>query len=273
MVGGLAVDNARGYLYIANRENRDVDRWNLSDGSFNHRFPMPAGRLYANGWPRAVAVNETTGRFYAADEKDNQFVIFSSTSTKPVAIVRRYGPGVGHRLGSLHSLAWDPSTHLLYVADFTHSMIDVYNGKGDWIRSFPVASTPNGVAVAHGIVYVMSFHLLEYTTTGTLIGSFGTMGSGDSQFLHPYGGIAIDASRQVLIADSGNHRVKVFTPERILESSGAVQTSAPRRALSPSRNRRATVLQTSARWAVRPGPTRSPRRSSTTAPRLPHRRS
>jgi tripartite motif-containing protein 71 len=210
--GGLAVDNARGYLYIANRENRDVDRWNLSNGTFNHRFPMPAGASFAKGWPRAVAVNEITGRFYAADEKDNQFVIFSSTSNTPLAIVKRYGTGTGHRLGSLHSLAWDPSTHSLYVADFTNRMIHVYDGRGNWIRSFSVANTPNGVAVADGIVYVMSFRLLEYTTTGTLIGAFGSTGSGDSQFFHPYGGIALDASGRVLIADSGNHRVKVFTP-------------------------------------------------------------
>jgi tripartite motif-containing protein 71 len=212
LAAGLAVDNTRGYLYIANRENRDVDRWNLSDGSFNHRFPMPAGPLYANGWPRAVAVNETTGRFYAADEKDHQFVIFSSISNTPLAIVRRYGPGTGHRLGSPHSLAWDPSTRSLYVADFNNRMIHVYNGRGNWIRSFSVVDTPNGVAVADGIVYVMSFRLLEYTTTGTLIGTFGSTGSGDSEFNHPYGGIAIEASGGVLIADSGNHRVKVFAP-------------------------------------------------------------
>ena len=64
---GLAVDNTRGYLYIANRENRDVDRWHLADGSFSKRFPMPAGHSFSKGWPRAVAVNESTGRVYAAD--------------------------------------------------------------------------------------------------------------------------------------------------------------------------------------------------------------
>jgi sugar lactone lactonase YvrE len=212
LAAGLAVDSTRGYLYIANRENRHVDRWNLADGTFDMRFPMPAGPAFAEGWPRDVAVDETTGRIYAADEKNNQFVIFSPTSTTPVAVISRYGAGAGQPLGSLHSLAWDSSANVLYVADYSGGMIHVYDADGNWVRTFPVTGTPNGVEVANGIVYVMTFRLSMYTTTGTLLANFGSTGSGDSQFLQPYGGVTVSPTGDVVIADSGNHRVKVFSP-------------------------------------------------------------
>jgi sugar lactone lactonase YvrE len=212
LVAGLAVDNARGYLYIANRENRHVDRWNLSDGSFNMRFPMPAGPAFVEGWPRDVAVDEATGRIYAADEKNNQFVIFSPASTTPVAVIRRHGTGAGQPLGPVYSLAWDSAADVLYVADYSNRMIHVYEGDGSWLRSFPVTGTPNGVEVANGIVYVMTYRLSMYDTNGTPLATFGSTGGGDSQFFQPYGGVAVSPTGEVVIADSGNHRVKVFSP-------------------------------------------------------------
>jgi DNA-binding beta-propeller fold protein YncE len=213
LVAGLAVDNTRGYLYIANRENRNVDRWNLSDGSFDQRYTMPAGPAFAQGWPRDVAVDESTGNIYAADEMNNQFAIFSPTTTTPLAVITKYGPGAGSALGSVHSIAWDASAGELYVGDWTHKMVHVYDASGNWIRSFTTSGAPNGLEVANGVVYVMSYRLSTYTPTGTLIANFGSTGSStDSQFYQPYGGIAVSPSGETVIADSGNHRVKSFVP-------------------------------------------------------------
>jgi ABC-type lipoprotein export system ATPase subunit len=66
--------------------------------------------------------------------------------------------------------------------------------------------------VANGIVYVMTYRLSTYTPTGTLLATFGSTGSGDSQFLQPYGGVAVSPTGDVVVADSGNHRVKLFMP-------------------------------------------------------------
>jgi tripartite motif-containing protein 71 len=212
LAAGLAVDNARGYLYIANRENRNVDRWNLADGSFSLRYTMPAGFAFAEGWPRDVAVDEESGRIYAADEMNDQFAIFSPSDTTPLAVVDTYGTGAGQPLGSLHSIAWDATNDELFVGDYSNKMVHVYDGNGTWIRSFSVSGSPNGLEVAGGVVYVMSYRLSTYTPTGSLIANFGSTGTGDSQFYQPYGGIAVSPNGETVIADSGNHRVKVFVP-------------------------------------------------------------
>jgi sugar lactone lactonase YvrE len=207
--GGIEVDDARGFLYIANREERVIDRWMLSDGSFDRRFPMPGGPAFAKGWARDVGVDATTGRVYGADEFDNQLAIFSTTGAV-VGVVSRWGAGSGQALGSLRSV--DVANGSVYVADATNRRIHVYDTDGDWIRSFPTLDSPNGVEVAGGTVYVLTWRVLEYTPTGTFLRSWSSTGTADGQLRSPYVGIAVDGSGQVYIGDSRNHRVKVFSP-------------------------------------------------------------
>jgi len=209
LASGLAVDNTRGYLYIANREQRVVDRWNLSDGSFNARFAMPAGPNDPKGWPRDVAVNETTGNVYAADEKNNQWVMFSPTGTV-LKIVSTYGAG-NSNLGTVRSIAVG-SDGTVYVADGTHKLIDEYTASGTWIRSFGTTDNVNGVEIENGVVYVLTWRVREYKTDGTPLIVWGSTGSGDSQLKSPFVGIDVDSSGNIYIGDTGNHRVKVFTP-------------------------------------------------------------
>jgi hypothetical protein len=208
---GLAVDNTRGYLYIANREERVVDRWDLSTGAPLARFAMPAGPADPKGWPRDVAVNEATGDVYAADEKNNQWVRFNSSGVVQ-SIVTTYGSGGGTtHLGTVRSIAVG-SDGTVYVADGTHRMIDEYTAGGTWIRSFGTTDNVNGVEVENGIVYVLTWRVREYKTDGTPLIVWGTTGTGDSQLNSPFVGIDVDSSGRVYIGDTGNHRVKVFTP-------------------------------------------------------------
>ena len=207
--GGIEVDDARGFLYIANREERVIDRWKLSDGTFDKRFPMPPGPAYAKGWARDVGVDPATGRVYGADEFDNQLAIFSSTGAL-LDVVTRWGGGSGQPLGSLRSV--DVADGAVYVADATNRRIHVYDTDGNWIRSFSTLDVPNGVEVSGGTVYVLTWRVLEYTPGGALVRSWSSTGTADGQLRSPYVGIAVDGSGNVYIGDSRNHRVKVFAP-------------------------------------------------------------
>jgi len=51
-----------------------------------------------------------------------------------------------------------------------------------------------------------------FDTGGKFIEKWGTSGSGDGQLNRP-GGLAVEASGNVIVVDSGNNRLQVFTPE------------------------------------------------------------
>jgi DNA-binding beta-propeller fold protein YncE len=206
--GGLEVDDTRGYLYIANREERVIDRWLLSNGSFSQRFPMPSGPADPKGWPHDVGVDESTGRVYGADERNNQVPVFSATGSL-LYIIREWGSG--QSLGSIRSVDVGPSGEL-YVADATNKRIHVYDGSGTWIRSFTTLEAPNGVEATDITIYVLTWRVREYTPAGALIRTWASTGTGDGQLRSPYVGIAVDPSGEVYIGDSRNHRVKVFSP-------------------------------------------------------------
>ena len=70
----------------------------------------------------------------------------------------------------------------------------------------------NGVEIENGIVYVLTWRVREYKPDGTPVIVWGTTGSGDAQLKSPFVGIDVDSSGKIYIGDTGNHRVKVFTP-------------------------------------------------------------
>ena len=57
----------------------------------------------------------------------------------------------------------------------------------------------------------------EYNTSGTLLSSFGSAGSGNGQFNAP-SGIAIDSSGNFWVLDSGNSRVQKFNSSGVYQS-------------------------------------------------------
>jgi sugar lactone lactonase YvrE len=206
--GGIEVDDTRGYLYIANREERVIDRWLLSDGSFSQRFPMPSGPVDPLGWPHDVGVDESTGRVYGADERNNQVPVFAPTGSL-LYVIREWGSG--QALGSIRSVDVAPSGDV-YVADATNERIHVYSASGTWLRSFSTLEAPNGVEATDTTIYVLTWRVREYTPAGSLIRTWSSTGTADGQLRMPYVGIAVDASGDVYIGDSRNHRVKVFSP-------------------------------------------------------------
>ncbi len=91
-------------------------------------------------------------------------------------------------------------------------MIDEYTASGTWIRSFGTTDGVNGVEVHGNVVYVLTYRVREFSTDGTPLLSWGSTGSGNAQLKSPFVGIDIGPNGQIVIGDTGNHRVKVFTP-------------------------------------------------------------
>jgi sugar lactone lactonase YvrE len=223
--GGIEVDNAgdrpanpNGFLYIANREERVIDRWVLTGanaGTFNHRFNLPL-QNNVKAFPRDVAVNQATGKIYVADEKVAKVHILpaddtAGTTTPAATTIGTYGaPGQTHALSTVQSVAIDQASGNLYVADVLKH-IHVYDGNGTWIRTFTVSDRPAGIAVRNGVVYVLSFRISTYNISDTQTSATPTATARFGSFLNPYVGIDVDAAGKIYVGASENHRVEMFS--------------------------------------------------------------
>ena len=206
--GGIDVDDRGRFLYIANREQRSVDRWRLSDGAFDARFVMPQGRAGA-GWPRDVAVDEQAGLVYAPDDKGAQVVVFDARTGAAVRTVVGSGTS-GTPLGVLTSVAVDEHGRL-YVGDSRQQSVHVYERDGRWVTDLPVLGDVRGITVQDGVLYVLRDNVSAFSTAdGRYLYRFGGSGSEDQRLHAPYVGIDVAADGTLLVADSDAGRVKLY---------------------------------------------------------------
>jgi tripartite motif-containing protein 71 len=208
--GGIEVDNVRGRLYIANREGNVVDAWSLSDGTFVQRYPI-TGPLAKKGFPRDVAVNQSTGTIYVADEKNRQVDILAPGGST-LGVINKYGSGSGQSIGQPFAVCVDGQGDV-YVGDYAKRLIDVYDSAGTWLRTFTPRDKPRGLDFENNTLYVLGGRkVATYTPTGALVSRWGTVGTGNNDLDDPYVGIAVDSAGNIYIGDSDSGRVKVFSP-------------------------------------------------------------
>jgi tripartite motif-containing protein 71 len=122
-----------------------------------------------------------------------------------------YGNGQMSSLGGIAALS-DGS--LLVVQQF-EGKVSRFAPDTSFVLSWPVDG-PFGIAVApDGTVFVTrpnAARVEHYTSSGGLLGAFGSPGAGDGQFSQPYG-VTVDAQGHVLVLDSYNHRVQIFAED------------------------------------------------------------
>src|SRR5262249_3893944 len=103
------------------------------------------------------------------------------------------GPN-GDKIGS--PIGTTVTNDVVYVADGAKKKVRIFNTSGTQIRSF----SSNGACVfsnlrdvdadADGNIYIANYlnnNVLKMTSTGTCITSWGTKGTGNGQFMNPYG--------------------------------------------------------------------------------------
>jgi hypothetical protein len=145
--------------------------------------------------------------------------------------VASIGSSDGQVLGP-RGIATDSAGNV-YVAD-QNTRVQKFNSSGVFQFKFATGGSSTGAVVspfglavaASGDIYLTdgfsertNGYVQKFDSAGTFITSWGTMGSGSGQFIAGAGGVAVDSTGNVYVADPGNHRIQKFT------SGGAFITS------------------------------------------------
>ena len=176
---GIGYDPQDGNVWVANTRNNRIDEFS-TDGTPISSCPNTSRLTSSFNWPMAVAF-DPAGTMYVADTFNNRVeaidVSKCTGSTVPTLwSVGTRGSGSGQFIKPW-DIAYDPTQNRLLVTDTNNSRI--------------VALNPSNGAVESMFPSI-------------------TKGSGPGQVQLPEG-IAVDASGNIWVADTGNNRVEEFT--------------------------------------------------------------
>ena len=156
-----------------------------------------------------------------------------SLKKKPVLIVGKFVRGA-NELDSPRGIAFDESTELMYIADNYNSRILIVSQKGKFVTQFSndKLKKPYGIAVDKECIFITDIWnhaLFQFRKKDFIfINRTGTEGNEKGQLNFPKG-LCIDTNGDVLVADSNNNRLSVFSKLLNFKSCiGIGQLSCPR---------------------------------------------
>ena len=190
------------------------------------------------GDARALDYDSSSNELYVADTPNNRVEIFSfsasacaSNSPSAFTFLSQFGTrGSGaEQFSQVYGVAVDVANSWVYAVDGA-GRVEKSDLSGNYISEFNAGGTldePRQVTVApNSDVLVMDArnHQCDvFSDAGTLLFSFGSLGTGDGQFTTDPRGVAVSADGTLaFVTDSGGKRVEVFT----LQSSGGDYTGA-----------------------------------------------
>ncbi len=217
---GIAVD-VEDNIYIADSERGVVLVYDQ-----HGQFVRYIGRFHGENmyeYPTGIAIDRKSGRLYLADTPRNLVFILDLEGNVLRRIGKdRSGNGSGEFVFPTQIAVSDRG---IVVVDTQRSRIQILDVDGNRTACYRVATgigRDNGLAVDRDgniyISYVDSSIVAIYKPDGTPIGTFGASGSRIGEFLAP-GGLWVDASNRIYVADTDNGRVQVFQVSSELTSS------------------------------------------------------
>ena len=139
-----------------------------------------------------------------------------SLKTDPTLTAGEFGKGFNEL--KAQGIAFDDTTELIYLADWGNRCVLVVSLKGELVKQFgnDKLMNPWGIAVTNECIYVTNIEqhaLFQYRKKDfKLLNKTGTKGTQEGQLLNPRG-LCIDTNGDVMVADSGNHRISVFSKQ------------------------------------------------------------
>jgi sugar lactone lactonase YvrE len=218
---GVATD-ASGNVYVADTGNNRIQKFDAT-GNF---LTMWGSAGSANGQfvdALALAI-DASGNVYVADAGNNRIQKFDASGT----FLTTWGSAgsANGQFGYPVGVATDANGNV-YVVDSGNHRVQKFDASGNFLTTWGSEGAANGqfanpLGVATGgpgSVYVTDSHsqdgvidlsrIQKFDASGTFLTTWGTPGSGDGQFVIPFG-VATDGSGNVYVWDVGNSRIQKF---------------------------------------------------------------
>jgi DNA-binding beta-propeller fold protein YncE len=212
---GVAVD-AEDNLYVADPVRGMVVVFDRNGNFVRYIGSYRGEPEYAR--PTGIAIDRQTQRLYLIDTPRNLIFVLDLNGKVLKSIGKhRNGTGTGE---------FDDPTDIavnhkhVFVLDRRGTRMQVLDADGNPAGSFdlphgldPLVNREDGLGTdQEGNVYVSSFNgslIRVYSYDGRFLSCFGQPGRGAGEFAFP-GGLWIDSSDRLYVADSGNGRVQLF---------------------------------------------------------------
>jgi YD repeat-containing protein len=206
---GIAINQAEKDVYVSDQGNSRVEELTTA-GAFVRTFGGAGTAPGQFGVVAGIGI-DPGGNVWVADYSNNRIEEFTSTGVF-IRAVGSAGSGNGQFSGP-GGFAFVGGN--MYVADFGNKRIQEFSLSGVYLGQFASVGEPYDIYENQvtGEIYEtdLTGKVDEFNQAGTLVGSFGTKGTGSGQFERPTG-LVVNASGDVYVADHGLNRLEEWTP-------------------------------------------------------------
>jgi len=206
----VAVEPATGDVFAVEFQNHRFQRFH-TDGTFvgvwGSRSSDPP---YGMNWPRGIAVDPATSNLWVADTLEDCVRVYDPAMNFLFQIGTVHDTTTGNFKGPMDIEFYGGKA---FVSDQAGGRLKVFDpATGTELSSISRAQTGVAINPDNGDIYIVAAttrKVFRYNAAGTLLGSWGTAGTGDGQFQTPWD---IDISGGVIyITDTVLDRVQAFT--------------------------------------------------------------
>jgi len=200
--GHLTIDPSNGDVWFVDFSGRVLDRYPHNGGAVQS-FPLPASVSPSmfNGFPWQIQVDANA--VYLNEYSDNMLLRFDKTVADPTTRCVTLTDGMNPCIAELFLPMPGPDTYAHSIALVGHKL---------W---FTIANESDGPTDPNGSTfgYLDTASWAAGAPTGTYFDDFTTLGTAPPNAHHCFRGIAVTASGNVAIADSGYDQIDSLTPK------------------------------------------------------------
>ena len=219
----VAVDSS-GNVYVADTGNYRIQKFS-TDGIFLAKWGTEGSGDGQFDYPYGVAV-DSSGNVYVADMNNDRIQKFGSTGTYLMQWGTS-GSGDGQFNQTL-GVAVDSSGNV-YVADGNNHRIQKFSSTGTYLMQWGTSGSGDGqfgyyirIAVdSSDNVYVADnnyntmgqslYRIQKFSSTGSFLAKWGTLGFGDGQFFGDLNDVAVDLAGNVYVTESSKNQIQKFS--------------------------------------------------------------